>query len=69
MEAVAFERKVLSMLGSMRKDISAVKHEVEYIKKQVSEEYLTEDEEKLLEEALKYEKEGKLLTTEEVFRD
>ncbi|ODS35272.1 MAG: hypothetical protein A7316_01900 [Candidatus Altiarchaeales archaeon WOR_SM1_86-2] len=69
MEAVAFERKVLSMLGSMRKDISAVKHEVEYIKKQVSEEYLTEDEEKLLEDALKYEKEGKLLTTEEVFRD
>ena len=69
METIAFEQKILNMLSSMQKDISAVKHEIEYIKKQVGEEYLTEEEEKLLEESLKYEKEGKLLTTEEVFGD
>ena len=69
MEAVVFEQKVLNLLSSMQKDISSVKHEVEYIKKQVSEEHLTGEEEKLLEETLKYEKEGKLLTAEDVFGD
>ena len=69
MEAVVFEQKVLNLLGNMQKDINAVKHEIKYIKKQVSEEYLTGEEEKVLEETLKYEKERKLLTAEEVFGD
>ncbi len=69
METIVFEQKVLNLLGSMQKDINAVKHEVGYIKKQVSEEYLTCDAEKLLEETLRYEKEGKLLTSNEVFGD
>ena len=47
MEAVVFEQKVLKLLGNMQKDINEVKHEVEYIKKQVSEEYLTGEEEKV----------------------
>jgi len=67
MEAIVFEQKVLNLLGSMQKDINAVKNEVKYIKKQVSGEYLTDEEEKFLEETLISEKEGKLLTTEEVF--
>jgi predicted secreted protein len=69
MESVVFEQKVLNLLQSLQKDINEVKHEVEYIKKQVSEEYLTVEEEKLLEDTLRYEKEGKLLTAEEVFGD
>ncbi len=69
MESVVFEQKVLNLLQSIQKDINEVKHEVEYIKKQVSEEYLTVEEEKLLEDTLRYEKEGKLLTAEEVFGD
>jgi len=69
METIVFEQKVLNLLGSMQKDINVMKHEVEYIKKQMGGGYLTEDEERLLDEALKYEKEGKLLKTEDVFGD
>ena len=53
MESVVFEQKVLNLLQSIQKDINEVKHEVEYIKKQVSEEYLTVEEEKLLEDLFK----------------
>jgi cell shape-determining protein MreC len=66
METITFEQKVLGVLSSMQKEMSVMKHDVEYIRKQMSETYLTDEEEQLLEEALKHEKEGKLISLNEM---
>lgn len=56
METSAFKQKVSDVLSSIQKEVSVMKHDIVHIKKQVSEAYLTEQEEKLLDDALKHEK-------------
>lgn len=68
METAVFEEKVLNMLSNLQKEISVMKREIKYIKELISEEYLTEEEEQILEDALKHEKEGKLIPLDEIKR-
>ena len=60
MAELDFQKQILTKLEDMGRDIN-------YIKGYIEDTKLSEDDKKALEEALKEEKEGKLLTKKQVF--
>lgn len=60
MSETTFEKQILSKLASVEK-------KVDYIMEYIEDTKLSEDDKKALEEALKEEKEGKLLSKKQVF--
>ena len=60
MSETTFEKQILSKLASMEK-------KVDYIMEYIEDTRLSEDDKKALEEALKEEKKGKLLSKKQVF--
>ena len=60
MSETTFEKQILSKLASVEK-------KVDYIMEYIEDTRLSEDDKKALEEALKEEKEGKLLSKKQVF--
>ena len=60
MGEINFEKQILSKLASVEK-------KVDYIMEYIEDTRLSEDDKKALEEALKEEKEGKLLSKKQVF--
>ncbi|MBS3098423.1 hypothetical protein J4209_06535 [Candidatus Woesearchaeota archaeon] len=60
MSETVFQKQVLTKLGNMEKTINYIMEYIEDLK-------LSEDDKKALKEALKEEKEGKLLTKKQVF--
>ena len=60
MSETAFEKQILNKLASVEK-------KVDYIMEYIEDTRLSDDDKKALEEALKEEKEGKLLSKKQVF--
>ena len=68
MAETTFEKQVLKRLLHLEKGINTMKQEVNLIKERiVDDSILSEDDKKALDESLKEEKEGKLLSKEQVF--
>ena len=67
MSETVFQEQVLGKLESMEKNINSLKREVNYIVEYIEDSKLTEEEQKLLKEALEDRKQGKLLSSKEVF--
>ena len=68
MSETTFERQVLDRLSHMEKGINSMKQELDLIKERIIDDaILSEDDKKALDEALKEEKEGKLLSKNQVF--
>ena len=68
MSETTFERQVLDRLSHMEKGINSMKQELDLIKERIIDDaMLSDDDKKALDEALKEEKEGKLLSKNQVF--
>ncbi len=68
MSETTFEKQVLKRLLHLEKGIDTMKQEVNLIKERVVDDsILSEDDKKALDESLKEEKEGKLLSKDQVF--
>ena len=68
MNETTFEKQVLKRLINMEKGINSMKQEIDLIKERVVDDsILSEDDKEALDEALKEEKEGKLLSKDQVF--
>jgi hypothetical protein len=68
MSETIFEKEVIKKLIDLEKGIDSVRQEVNLIKERVVDDsILSEDDKKALDSALKEEKEGKLLSKEQVF--
>ena len=63
-----FQQQVLDKLENIEKNINSLKTEVDNIMEYIEDSKLTEEEQNLLEEALEDKKQGKLLSSKEVFR-
>lgn len=61
------EKQILKKIGVMGEDISSLKKNMNRILEYIEDSRLTEEEKKLLNNALKEHKEGKLLSMEETF--
>ena len=67
MSGTIFQQQVLGKLANIEKNINSLKTEVDYIMEYIEDSKLTDEEQKLLEEALEDRKQGKLLSSKEVF--
>ena len=67
MSETVFQQQVLGKLENIEKNINSLKTEVDYIMEYIEDSKLTDEEQKLLEEALEDRKQGKLLSSKEVF--
>ncbi|MDP7180220.1 MAG: hypothetical protein QF824_03045 [Candidatus Woesearchaeota archaeon] len=68
MSETAFEKKVLDRLSHLEKGIGTMKQEIDLIKEKVVDDAtLSEEDKKAIDDALKEEKEGKLLSKDQVF--
>jgi hypothetical protein len=68
MAEATFEKQVLKRLLHLEKGINTMKQEVNLIKERVVDDsILSEDDKEALDESLKEEKEGKLLSKDQVF--
>ena len=67
MSGTIFQQQVLGKLENIEKNINSLKTEVDYIMEYIEDSKLTDEEQKLLEEALEDRKQGKLLSSKEVF--
>ena len=68
MSETTFEKQVLKRLSYLEKGINTMKQEVNLIKERVVDDsILSEDDKKALDESLKEEKEGKLLSKDQLF--
>ena len=68
MSETTFEKKVLDRLSHLEKGIGTMKQEIDLIKEKVVDDAtLSEEDKKAIDDALKEEKEGKLLSKDQVF--
>ncbi len=68
MSETAFQEQVLEKLSHLENGINTMKQEIDLIKERVVDDsILSEDDKNALDETLKEEKEGKLLTKDQVF--
>ena len=67
MTEATFQKQILSRLENMEKNITTLKNEVGVIVDYIEDTKLSDEEKKLISEALKEEKEGKLLGKQHVF--
>ena len=67
MSETIFEKQLMGKLENMERNITSLKNEVDYIREHIEDSKLTEEEKKLLDEALEDRKKGKLLSSKEVF--
>ena len=67
MRETVFQQQVLGKLENIERNINSLKTEVDYIMEYIEDSKLTDEEQKLLEEALEDRKQGKLLSSKEVF--
>lgn len=68
MSQVIFEKEIMKKLSDMEKGLNSIKLEIDLIKERlIDDTILSEDDKKAIDEALKEEKEGRLLVKERVF--
>ena len=68
MSETVFQKKILDRLSNVEKGINIMKEEIGLIKEKiVDDSILSEDDKKAIDEALKEEKEGRLLSKKQVF--
>ena len=68
MSETIFQKRILDRLSHMEKGINIMKEEIGLIKERiVDDSILSEDDKKAIDEALKEEKEGRLLSKKQVF--
>ena len=68
MSETVFQKRILDRLSHMEKGINIMKEEIGLIKERiVDDSILSEDDKKAIDEALKEEKEGRLLSKKQVF--
>jgi len=67
MRETVFQQQVLGKLENIERNINSLKTEVDYIMEYIEDSKLTDEEQKLLEDALEDRKHGKLLRSKEVF--
>lgn len=67
MNETAFQEQIIGKLETMEKNITSIKSEVDHIMEYIEDSKLTEEEKKLLDDALEDRKKGNLLSSEEVF--
>ena len=68
MSETTFEKQVIERLSYLEKGINTMKREIGLIKEKVVDDaILSEDDKKAIDEALKEEKEGKLLSKDKLF--
>ena len=61
------ETKILHEISELKKMVSGIKQEVEFIKDVFEDKYLSKDDRKAVDETLRAEKSGKLKSMKEIF--
>ena len=66
MSGTIFQQQVLGKLENIEKNINSLKTEVDYIMEYIEDSKLTDEEKQLLETSYKHEKEGKLISSNDL---
>ena len=66
-QLIMAETKVLNEISELKKMVSGIKQELDFIKDVFEDKYLSEDDKKAIDETVKAEKSGKLKSMKEVF--